>query len=49
MLTQKTQREEKRERTNMHAGEREREREKPLALWLLFICFFLPLGLLYVN
>ena len=23
--------------------------ERPLALWLLFLCFFLPLGLPYVN
>ena len=30
-------------------GERERERERDLVLWLLFLCFFLPLGLPYVN
>ena len=38
-------------RDSRRAGEKESRGvgERPLALWLLFLCFFLPLGLPYVN
>ena len=43
-----TKRREK-EKKNKHTLAWGRERERLPALWLLFLCFFLPLGLPYVN
>ena len=45
----KEERERERERENEHVRVGERERERTPARWLLFLCFFLPLGLPYVN
>jgi len=42
-------RERERERGRMSTCMQGRERERPPARWLLFLCFFLPLGLPYVN
>ena len=52
MLIQKTQREERergRKRESTHACTRAWEIERPGPVAPLFICFFLPLGLHYVN
>ena len=42
-------RQRERERACAHEQERERERENPCPLAPLYICFFLPLDLPYVN